>query len=225
MRIDILTLFPEMFTPLSASIIKRATDNQKLNINIHNIRGYSADKHKRVDDYSYSEGAGLVMTAQPIYDCIMAVDPNHTAMRIFMTPVAPVFNQASVERLAKVEHLLLLCGHYEGVDQRVVDLCFDEVLSIGDFVLTGGELPAMCVVDAVARYVDGVINKESLVSESFATNKFGKTLLEYPQYTRPREFGGISVPSVLLNGNHKEIDKWKAEQSLSNTKKFRPDVL
>jgi tRNA (guanine37-N1)-methyltransferase len=220
MKWTILSLFPEMFAPLNASILSRAVESKKLKIEIVNFREYSTDKHKKADDYGFSGGAGLVLTAQPIYDCLLAVDPEHTAHRIFMTPAAPVLTQKRVCELSKCEHILILCGHYEGVDQRVIDLCFDEVISIGDFVLTGGEIPAMVLVDSVSRCVDGVINSESLESESFCNG-----MLEHPQYTRPREFMGRSVPEILLSGDHKKIAEWKKQSGIETTKKFRPELL
>ena len=220
MRIDILTLFPEMFTPLKTSIIGRAEKNEKIQINVINIRDYTTDKHLKCDDTPFGGGAGMVMTIQPIADAIEAIDPDHQAKRIFMSPRGRTFNQKIVLEYGKLDRILLLCGHYEGVDQRVLDLYFDEELSIGDFVLTGGEIPAMTVVDAVARYVDGVISGDSLEQESFASG-----LLEYPQYTRPQEFMGLKVPEVLTSGHHANIEKWRKEKSLEITKKNRPDLL
>ena len=220
MKIDILTLFPEMFAPLKTSILGRAQESGKLEINITDIRDYTQDKHKKCDDAPFGGGAGMVMTPQPIASAIKAVDPEHQAKRIYLSPKGKTFNQSLVMEYCKSERLLLLCGHYEGVDQRVLDLYIDEELSIGDFVLTGGEIPAMAVVDAVARYVEGVINAESLSQESFSAG-----LLEYPHYTRPFEFEGLQVPEVLRSGNHKEIDKWRYEQSLKITKEKRPDLL
>ncbi len=220
MKIDILTLFPEMFTPLKTSIIGRAVESGKLQINVVDIREYTLDKHKKCDDAPFGGGAGMVMMAQPIADAIKAVDPDHNARRIYLSPRGRVFSQSVVLEYAKCENLVLLCGHYEGVDQRVLDLFIDEELSIGDYVLTGGEIPAMAVVDAVARYVDGVINGDSLSQESFSNG-----LLEYPQYTRPPEFMGLKVPDVLRSGNHGEIDKWRAQKSLEITEKNRPDLL
>jgi tRNA (guanine37-N1)-methyltransferase len=220
MKITILTLFPEMFSALEHSIIGRARAAGKLEINLVDFRKWSKDKHKKVDDYSFSGGAGLVLCAQPIVDCIEAIDPNRESHRIFLTPAAPVLTQARVQEIAvNYKQLTLLCGHYEGVDQRAIDLCFDEVLSIGDYVLTGGELAAMVLVDAVARHVGGVINAESLKNESFNGG-----LLESPQYTRPREFRGMSVPEVLLAGNHAAIEKWKRDRSVELTAKLRPDI-
>ena len=215
MRWTILSLFPEMFVPLQTSILGRAVKACKLEIEVVNFRDYSTDKHKKVDDLSYSPGAGMVLSCQPIYDCLQAIDPEHKAHRIFMTPAAPILQQERVVELAQYEHIIILCGHYEGVDQRVIDLCFDEVLSIGRFVLTGGEIPAMVLVDAVSRYVDGVINKDSLIRESYTDGK-----LEHPQYTRPRVWQGVAVPEVLLSGNHAKIQKWKDETSEQITKKF-----
>ena len=220
MKIDILTLFPEMFAPLKTSIIGRAVDSGKLEINIVDIRDYTLDKHKKCDDTPFGGGAGMVMMPQPIASAVEAVDKNHTARRIYMSPRGRTFNQKIVLEYGKEEHLLLLCGHYEGVDQRVLDLYFDEELSIGDFVLTGGEIPAMAVVDVVARYCDGVINQDSLSQESFASG-----MLEYPQYTRPQEFMGLKVPEVLTSGHHANIDAWRAQKSLEITKKNRPDLL
>ena len=209
MQIDILTLFPQMFTPLDTSIIKRARDADHIKINLIDFREFSTDKHRRVDDSPFGGGAGLVLTPQPIVDCIESADPDHTAHRIFLTPAAPVLTQEKIKELSNRNHLLLLCGHYEGVDQRVIDLCIDECLSIGEFVLTGGEIPAMVLVDAVARHVPGVINSESLMNESFS----GDRKFEHPQYTRPREFRGLTVPQVLLDGNHAEIERWRQQQS------------
>lgn len=220
MKIDILTLFPEMFAPLKTSIIGRATKSGKLEIEIIDIRDYTLDKHKKCDDTPFGGGAGMVMMAQPIASAIEAVDPNHEAKRIFMSPKGRVFSQKIVLEYAKCDRILLLCGHYEGVDQRVIDLYIDEELSLGDFVLTGGEIPAMAVADAVSRYVSGVINEQSLCEESFSSG-----LLEYPQYTKPQEFMGLKVPDVLISGNHALIDKWRREQAEKITAERRPDLL
>ncbi len=220
MRIDILTLFPEMFTPLSSSIIGRARESGKLEIVITDIREYTENKHKKCDDSPFGGGAGMVMSAQPVASAIEAVDPNHEALRLYMSPKGRVFSQGVVRELAQKQRLLLLCGHYEGIDQRVLDLYIDGEISVGDYVLTGGELPAMVITDAVSRYIDGVINSDSLSQESFSEG-----LLEYPQYTRPQEFKGLKVPEVLLSGNHAEIEKWRKEQSVALTKKLRPDLL
>ncbi len=220
MRITILTLFPEMFSALNESIIGRAVKGNKLQIDVVNIRDYTQDKHLKCDDYPFGGGAGTVMMAQPVGSAIEAVDPEHKARRIYLSPKGKTFRQDMVYSLVACEHIVLLCGHYEGVDQRAIDLFIDEELSIGDYVLTGGELPAMVVADCVARYVDGVLSPESLVQESFSDN-----LLEYPQYTRPVEYGGMTVPEVLRSGNHAEIDKWRREKALEITKKRRPDLL
>ncbi|MDE6274406.1 MAG: tRNA (guanosine(37)-N1)-methyltransferase TrmD [Clostridiales bacterium] len=220
MKITILTLFPEMFTPLYGSIVGRAVKENKLQIEVVNIRDYTEDKHLKCDDYPFGGGAGMVMMAQPIGSAIEAVDPEHRARRIYLSPKGKTFRQDMVYALVECEHLVLLCGHYEGVDQRAIDLYIDEEISIGDYVLTGGELPAMVVADCVARYVDGVLSPESLVQESFSEN-----LLEYPQYTRPVEYKGLTVPEVLRSGNHAEIDKWRRNQALKETQKKRPDLL
>ena len=206
MRFDILTIFPEMFEPLRQSIIGRGVKAGHIEINYVNFREYTTNKHRRVDDSPFGGGAGLVLTAQPIVDCIEAIDPKHEAHRIFMTPAAPVFTQKRAVELSKKSRIIILCGHYEGVDQRAIDICMDEVLSIGNFVLTGGELPAMCVVDAVARQVPGVLKAESLDNESFT---HGDDYHEAPQYTRPRSFRGKDVPEILLSGNHKNIKTWQ----------------
>lgn len=220
MKISVLTLFPEMFSALSSSILGRAQKEGKVQIDVVNIRDYTEDKHLKCDDYPFGGGAGMVMTPQPIASAIEAVDPEHRARRIYMSPKGRTFRQDMVYGLAECEHIVLLCGHYEGVDQRAIDLFIDEELSIGDYVLTGGELPAMVVADCVARYVEGVLAPESLVQESFSEN-----LLEYPQYTRPVEFRGLAVPEVLRSGNHAQIDKWRREKSLEITEKNRPDLL
>ena len=220
MKITILTLFPEMFVPLKESIIGRAAGSGKLQIDIVNIRDYSQDRHSKCDDYPFGGGAGMVMMPQPIASAIEAADPRHTAHRIYMSPKGQKFTQQKVFELVEKPEILLLCGHYEGVDQRVIDMFIDEEISIGDYVLTGGELPAMVVCDAVARYVDGVLSQGSLVDESFADG-----MLEYPQYTRPAVFRGESVPQVLLSGNHQKVAEWRREESLKLTKKLRPDLL
>ena len=220
MKITILTLFPEMFTALSQSILGRAQKSGKLSVDIVDIRDYTEDKHLKCDDYPFGGGAGMVMMAQPIGSAIEAVDPEHKARRIYLSPKGKTFRQEKVFELVEEEHLVLLCGHYEGVDQRAIDLFIDEEISIGDYVLTGGELPAMVVADCVARYVEGVLSPESLVQESFSEN-----LLEYPQYTRPVEYRGITVPEVLRSGNHAEIDKWRRAQAEAITRKMRPDLL
>lgn len=220
MNITVLTLFPEMFAPLYESVIGRAVNGGKLNIKIVNIRDYAENKHFKCDDYPFGGGAGMVMIPQPIGSAIEAADPDHRAHRIYMSPRGRVFTQKRAVELSRLGDLLILCGHYEGVDQRVIDLYIDEELSVGDYVLTGGELPAMVVCDCVARYVEGVISGESLKDESFSAG-----LLEYPQYTRPAVYKGLSVPEVLLSGNHEKVEKWRREQSLEITRKNRPDLL
>ena len=220
MDITVLTLFPEMFAPLKESIIGRAVNGGTLNIKVVNIRDYAENKHFKCDDYPFGGGAGMVMMPQPIGSAIEAVDPEHRAHRIYMSPRGRTFSQKIAVEFAQKENLLLLCGHYEGVDQRVIDMYIDEELSIGDYVLTGGELPAMVVCDCVARYVDGVISGESLKDESFSAG-----LLEDPQYTRPAVYKGMPVPEVLLSGNHEKVDEWRREKSLELTRKNRPDLL
>lgn len=209
-----------MFSPLQKSIIGRAQNEDKVTIETVNIRDYTEDKHLKCDDYPFGGGAGMVMTAQPIGSAVEALDPDHKARRIYLSPKGKRFCQEKVYELSALEHILLLCGHYEGVDQRAIDLFFDEEISIGDYVLTGGELPAMVVADAVVRYADGVLSPESLVDESFSEN-----LLEYTQYTRPVEYRGQRVPEILLSGDHAKIDSWRREQALIVTKKNRPDLL
>ena len=219
MRIDILTLFPEMFAPLKESIIGRAVKSGKIQINITDIRDYTEDKHRKCDDYPFGGGAGMLMTPQPVYSAVQAIDPEHKARRIFTSPKGRKFTQKVAKELLKYDRILILCGHYEGVDQRVLDMCMDEEISLGDFVLTGGEIPAMAITDCIARYVDGVIACESLEEESISSGE-----LEYPQYTRPQVFMGVSVPEVLLSGNHKEVEKWRKEQSAIITENARPDL-
>ncbi len=220
MKIDILTLFPEMFSAMKESILGRAQKDGKIEINVINLRNYTQDKHLKCDDYPFGGGAGMVMMPQPIGSAIETLDPLHKARRIYLSPKGEVFRQQKVFELLSYQHLILLCGHYEGVDQRAIDLFIDEEISIGDYVLTGGELPAMVITDCVSRYVDGVISPSSLVDESFSEN-----LLEYPQYTRPQEYRGLTVPEVLRSGDHAKIDKWRREQSVALTQKRRPDLL
>ena len=220
MRIDILTLFPEMFSALNESILGRAQKQGKVEINVVNIRDYTEDKHLKCDDYPFGGGAGMVMMPQPIGSAIEAVDPRHEARRIYLSPKGETLVQQKVYSLLSYERLVLLCGHYEGVDQRVIDLFIDEEISIGDYVLTGGELPAMVLCDCVCRYVDGVISTSSLVDESFSDN-----LLEYPQYTRPKEYKGLCVPEVLSSGDHAKVDEWRRREAMKLTKEKRPDLL
>ena len=219
MRFDVLTLFPEMFEPISKSIIGRAVNNQLLEINLTNIRDFSNDKHKKVDDTPYGGGAGMLLMPNVVWDAWNSVKSKN-AKTIFMTPQGQKLTQKKVEELSKEEHLIILCGHYEGIDQRVIDKIVDEEISIGDYVLTGGEIPAMVLIDSVSRYIDGVLSKDSKSEETFLND-----LLEYPQYTRPEEFLGEKVPDVLVSGNHKNINKWRREKSLEVTYKKRPDLL
>ena len=221
MKITILTIFPEMFTPLHESILGRAQKAGLLEIKEVDIRSYSKNKHHNTDDAPYGGGAGMVMLAQPIADAIRDVQgENFKGRRIYLSPRGETLTQKKVEELAKEEELILLCGHYEGVDQRALDLCIDEEVSIGDYVLTGGELGAMVLVDAVARLIPGVLGCE----ESAQTESFSSGLLEHPQYTRPREFEGLTVPEPLLNGNHAHIVDWQLSESLYLTLKKRPEM-
>ena len=220
MRLDILTLFPDMFSPLKESIIKRATDNNVVDLNIIQIRDFSLDPHKKTDDVPYGGGAGMVMTPQPLYDAIMSVKRDNSKV-IYLSPRGKVFNQKMAKAYSTdCDHIILVCGHYEGIDQRIIDLLVDEEVSIGDYVLTGGELPAMVVADSIIRLLEGVITSSSLEEESFSSG-----LLEYPQYTRPQNFKGLEVPEVLLSGHHANIAKWRKEKSLEITKLNRPDLL
>ena len=223
MRIDILTLFPEMFTNiLNESIIGRAVKNKIVEFSFTNIRDFSGNKHNRVDDYPYGGGQGMVMMPQCIYGAYNSVaekyqNKPHT---VYLSPKGTVFTQDKAKELAKKENIVLLCGHYEGVDQRIIDEIVDEEISIGDYVLTGGEIPAMVVIDAVCRMLDGVLSCE----ESFSDESHYSGLLEYPQYTRPPEFLGKKVPEILLSGDHKKIEKWRFEKSVEETKLRRPDM-
>ena len=225
MNFHILTLFPEMVTQgLNTSIIGRAADNGLLTIEAVNIRDYTADKHKKVDDYPYGGGAGMLMQAQPVYDAWKSVVDrieSASVRTVYLTPQGSVFTQTLAKELAKEQDLILLCGHYEGIDERVLEEIVTDYVSIGDYVLTGGELPAMVMVDAVSRMVPGVLsNGESGCTESFEDN-----LLEYPQYSRPEEWRGKRVPAVLLSGNHQKVDEWRREQSILRTKERRPDLF
>lgn len=217
-RVDILTTFPEMFEPLKCSILARAEKKEILKINVVNIRDFSLDKHKKTDDTPFGGGAGMVMTCQPLYDAIMSVKQENSHI-IYMSPRGETLCQSLVEDLAKIEHLIIICGHYEGIDERILTIFNAHEISIGDYVLTGGEIPAMALVDSVSRYVEGVLATGSTAEESFSNG-----LLEYPQYTKPQEFMGYKVPDVLLSGNHKEIAKWRKNQSLEITKTRRPDL-
>jgi tRNA (guanine37-N1)-methyltransferase len=224
MVIDVLTLFPEMFKgPFEYSIIKKARDKGLVEINLVNIRDFSTDKHKKVDDYPYGGGPGMVLKPEPLFNAVEHLKGNKFIKQktIFMTPQGKLLNQDIVRELSKLEHIIIVCGHYEGVDERVRQCIIDEEISIGDYVLTGGELPAMVLIDAVARMIPGVVgHKEGVYEESFITG-----LLEYPQYTRPRNFRGMEVPEVLLSGDHKKIREWRLKQALKRTYERRPDLL
>lgn len=219
MKIDILTLFPEMFAPLKESIIKRAVEDGKIDINIINIRDFALPPHYKCDDEPYGGGAGMVMMCEPIFKAIESVLTDDAKL-FYMSPRGKTFTQTLAQEFKTYNHIILLCGHYEGIDQRVIDYFNITELSIGDYVLTGGELPAMVVADSVIRLLPGVISDDSTVEESFANN-----LLEYNQYTRPAEFRGLKVPDVLLNGDHKKIAQHRQDESKIITKKNRPDLL
>lgn len=221
MKFHFLTVFPEYFGVLDYGIIGRAAREDRFSVNVVNIRDYSTDKHRKTDDYPYGGGAGMVMTPDPIVRATEAADPDHKALRIYMSPKGEPFKQSMAKELAAYDELLFLCGGYEGVDERAIELTVDREISIGDYVLTGGELPALVVMNSVARYIDGVLgSSESTVEESFSSG-----LLEYPQYTRPQVYRGLSVPDVLVSGNHAEVDAWRARKSLEITKARRPDLL
>ena len=219
MIIDVLTLFPEMFTSLNHSILKRAQDDGKITIKVTNIRDFASSPHFKCDDEPYGGGAGMVMLCEPLFKAIESVITDKSKV-YYMSPRGKVFKQAIAKQISELEHIVLLCGHYEGIDQRVIDYFNIEELSIGDYVLTGGELPAMVVIDTVARLIPDVITADSLDSESFSSN-----LLEYDQYTRPAEYKGLKVPEILLSGHHANIEKWRKSNSLENTKRNRPDLL
>ena len=226
MRFDIMTLFPEFVSAvLSESIIGRAQKSGVIAVNTYNIRDYSKDKHRRVDDTPYGGGKGMLMMAPPIFDCysdILASSREGAKRRVvYMSPRGKVFDQKKARELAELDQLIILCGHYEGVDARIIEEIVDEEISIGDFVLTGGELPACIVTDAVARLVDGVL----AAPECYENESLSGGLVEYPQYTRPFEFHGKCVPEVLISGHHANIDRWRAEQALAETRRLRPDLL
>ena len=219
MKFDVLTLFPEMFDSLKQSVIGRAVEKELIDINLINIRDFSEDKHKKVDDTPYGGGAGMVMMPDVVYRAYQSVKTKNAKV-IYMSPQGKKLDQKKVEDLSKQEPLIILCGHYEGIDQRVLDKIVDEEISIGDYILTGGELPAMVLIDSVSRYVKGVLKEDSIKEESFSNG-----LLEYPQYTRPEIFEGEKVPEILLSGHHEKIEKWRKEKSFEITKNKRPDLL
>ncbi len=219
MKIDVLTLFPNMFNDIfKESIIKRAIDKKIVEINIHNIRDYSNDPHKKVDDTPYGGGCGMVLMCQPIFDAVKTLK-NENSKVILLTPSGKVYNQTLAIDLSKKKHLILICGHYEGFDERIKTIC-DMEISIGDYVLTGGEIPSMVLIDSITRLIDGVIKEESYQKESFSNN-----LLDYPTYTKPRNYEGLEVPDVLVSGNHREINKWRIKKQIELTQKLRPDLL
>ena len=219
MKFDVLTLFPEMFEIMKQSIFGKAIEKGIITLQTVNIRDFSKNKHKKVDDTPYGGGAGMVMMPDVVYDAYQSV-ASKDAKVIYMSPQGKPLNQKKVEELAKQKHLIILCGHYEGIDQRVLDKIVDEEISIGDYVLTGGEIPAMVLMDSVSRYIEGVLKQDSVKEESFSNG-----LLEYPQYTRPEIFQGEKVPEILLTGHHRNIEKWKQEQAIKITKQKRPDLL
>lgn len=220
MKIDILTLFPEMVKAvLSESIVGRAIKEGKVEINVINYRDFSKDKHKRVDDYPFGGGRGMVIGIQPIYDCLLSLDLTNAKI-LLTSPQGKVFTQKKAEELSQEQHIVIICGHYEGIDYRVTEHLIDEEVSIGDYVLTGGELPALIIVDAVTRLIPGVLPDDATTGDSFSMG-----LLEYPQYTRPQDFLGWKVPEILLSGNHQQIAKFRLKESLRNTYLKRPDLL
>lgn len=219
MKIDILTLFPNMYQGIfDESIIKRAIDEGKVTINIHNFRDYTNDPHNKVDDTPYGGGAGMVLTCQPIFDCVKSLRSDDSIV-ILMTPDGEVYKQKRAYELSKCKHLILICGHYEGFDERIRTIC-DMEISIGDYVLTGGELASMVLVDSIVRLMPGVIEEESHLNDSFNNN-----LLDYPTYTKPRVYEGLEVPEVLLSGDHKRIEEYRLSESIKKTKERRPDLL
>lgn len=224
MHIDILTLFPEMMEgTLENSILKRAKNKEQFDYRFVNFRDYSTNKHEKVDDYPYGGGAGMVLTAQPIFDAVEAVkqESNAKPRVILMCPQGETYNQQKAEELAKEEHLIIICGHYEGYDERIRERVVTDEISIGDYVLTGGEIGALAVIDSVVRLIPDVLgNESSAIEDSFSTG-----LLEHPHYTRPADFRGMKVPDVLLEGNHAKIDEWRKKESLRRTWKRRPDLL
>lgn len=222
MKFDVLTLFPEMIESYcNCSILKRAKDSGLISVNPINPRDYTEDKHKKVDDTPYGGGAGMVLMAQPYVDAYESVEKLSNSCTLMMTPQGETFNNEIARELSSFEQIIILCGHYEGYDERIREIIKPREISIGDFVLTGGELPALCLIDCVSRKIDGVLGKIQSADE----DSFENGLLEYPQYTKPREYRGLAVPEVLLNGNHKEIQEFRMQQMLERTKQRRPDLL
>lgn len=227
MKIDILTLFPKMFKgPFDESIVKRAINKKLVKIEIHNLRKWTKDKRKTVDDRPYSGGPGMILMVDPVYQALKELKTKSKTKTILLTPQGKVFNQKMAQNLSQLDHLILICGHYEGVDERIRKYLVDSEISIGDYVLTGGEIPAMAVVDSLVRLIPGVLEKkEALKAESFSSSKASSPVLEYPQYTRPANFKDWKVPQVLLSGDHKKIEEWRKEKAVLRTKKRRPDLL
>ena len=219
-----MTLFPDIFNSyMNESIMKRAVDKGSIEVYIYNIRDFSNNKHKKVDDYPFGGGAGMLMTPQPIYDTYMHIVNTHDIKNprvIYLTPKGKVHSQEIAQDMSMSDDIILLCGHYEGIDQRIIDLIVTDEISIGDYVLTGGELPALILIDSISRLIPGVLSQ----NESFEEESFKDNLLEYPHYTRPREFMGMKVPDVLLSGNHKKIEQWRYDESVKVTKERRPDL-
>lgn len=221
MKISVLTIFPEMYEALNSSVIGKALEKELFSVEVYNIRDYSLNKHKKCDDYPFGGGAGMVMTPQPLHDAITAADPAHEAVRIYLSPKGKTLDQKTVTELAKLDHIVLINGSYEGIDERIIELDVDRELSIGDYVLTSGDLASLVVINAVARYIPDVLGSEQSTDEE----SFSEGVLEYPQYTRPQEFMGLRVPEVLLSGNHAEIREWRRKESLRITAERRPDLL
>lgn len=226
MKIDILTLFPEMFGgPLGTSMIKKAKDEGLVDIKVHNLRKWAKDKHKTADDRPFGGGLGMVLMIEPIFNALKDLKKpiaNHKSHIVLLSPQGKTLSQKKAQKLSKLDHLIIIAGHYEGFDERIREQLIDEEISIGDYILTGGEIPAMVVVDCIVRLIPGVLEKEAVKNESFSKTK---KMLDYPQYTRPADFKGWKVPDVLLSGNHAEIDKWRNKKALEKTEKVRPDLL
>lgn len=225
MKIDIITLFPEMFGgPLGTSMVKKAKDGGLVKIKIHNLRKWTKDKHKTVDNRPFGGGKGMILMIEPVFEALKEISQKGKSQKskiILLSPQGKPFAQKKAESLVKLDHLVLIAGHYEGFDERIREHLIDEEISIGDYVLTGGEIPAMVIVDSIVRLIPGVLEKQAKENESFSK----KGLLDYPQYTRPADYKGWLVPEVLLSGNHKDIEKWRKEKSEENTKKKRPDII